>query len=551
VLAGFAAFAALVVPCVGALAQGLAPRQDVLFEVNQTTAFGASVFVVGDLPELGSNNTANAVKLSPAAYPVWRATLSLPAGRSTSYRYVVRSDSPGQQGTFATTVAGPFTLNVPDQPRATRSKALWLTWNIDRPVMWWRPASSTSGGAFIARPMQEFGPAAAGRINDRQWLTWGFHIAGEAFDFYFTDSNGNFRYPASGFYSTNMDGVFVQDGQLYSYVPAANPGAARRDYNPASPPTLFFPRLNQTRAYRVFLPRGYEAHPQRRYPLVFFHDGQNVFDQGTFGTWNAGATLADLQATGQMQEVIAVALDNVGETRRSDYSPPGDNNGRADQYIRSILEVLKPHIDGGYRTINDASTTGAIGSSMGGVVSLSMGYDWGDSFRRIGALSTAWWLVPNFTNYVRGQPGRAGLRISMDVGDSGSTSGGNNFDGYWDSLGVRDNFIGGLQPKYALSGAYAFSIGYGQNHSEAAWASRLPTTLRFLYPSQGELNDLLRTVFSPTWDVTADGRVDVEDLYAISASPRDVNFDGVAGSADAELIEKFGRRAEFVGMVQP
>ncbi|MDX2018206.1 MAG: alpha/beta hydrolase-fold protein [Planctomycetota bacterium] len=524
--------------------QGLAPRQNVLFEINWQTSFGQSVFVVGDLPELGSNNTANAVKLSPTNYPVWRATVSLPAGRSYSYRFVTRNDGPGQQNSAANTISGPFNATTADQPRVTRSKALWLTWDIASPVMWWRPASPSSGGSFIRRPLERFGPAVAGRPNDTQWFTWGFHIGGEAFDFYFTDANGNARYPASGFYSTNLDGVFVQEGQLYTYVPAATVSAPRRDYNPSSLPAFFSTQLNQWRPYRVVLPRGYDQHPGRRYPVVYIHDGQNIFDQGSFGTWNAMPTLTSLQASGVMQEVIAVGIDNIGETRRSDYSAPGDNNGRADQYVAFIRDTLKPYIDANYRTLPDAPNTAALGSSMGGVVSLYMGYDFNSVFQRVGCLSTAWWLIPNYTNYIKAQPARANLRIYMDVGDTGSTSGGNNNDGYWDSIGVRDNFLAGTSPKYTIEGAYKFLIGYGQNHNETSWAARLPGALTFMFPAQGEPNALLRTLFSPAWDLNNDGAVDIEDLYAQNQSPRDLNSDGAINADDTAVLERFLRRNE-------
>lgn len=541
---GLVAVLALAVGAWGRTGQGLAPRQNVVFEINQTTNLGQSVYVVGDLPELGGGSTANAVKLSPAAYPIWRATVSLPADRSYTFRYVTRNDGPGQQNSFATTVAGPFDAFTASQARPTLSKALWLTWNVSRPVMWWRPVSPVWSSTFVPRPMEDYGPAVAGRTGERQWFTWGFHMGGEAFDFYFTGPNGEARYPASGWYSTNMDGVFVQDGQLYSYVPAATVNAARRDYNPGNVPTLFSPQLGQTRGYRVLVPRGYDAHAQRRYPVLYLHDGQNVFDQGSFGTWNAASTLATLQASGQMQEVIAVALDNVGDTRRADYSAPGDNNGRADQYVRYILETVKPHIDGGYRTLTDAGNTAALGSSMGGVVSLYMGYDWNAHFKRVGCLSTAWWLIPNYTNSIRSQPARSGLRIYMDVGDTGSTSGGNNNDGYWDSLGMRDNFIGGIPAKYAAEGAYKFLVGFGQNHNETSWAARLPGALTHLFPGQGEPNTLLRTMFAPTFDHNGDGAVNLDDLYAQNASPRDLNVDGVTEPADADALERHLRRLD-------
>jgi predicted alpha/beta superfamily hydrolase len=544
----------VLVPCPFAVAgatQGLGPRQNVTFEVTQTTAFGTSIYVVGDLPELGSNSSANAIKLSPAAYPLWRASISLPAGRGYSYRFIARADGPGQQNAAPVWTSASFSGSTQDQPRGPISKTLWLTWDIDQPRMWWRPASPTSGGAFIARPMEYYGPAVAGRPADKQWFTWGFHTAGEAFDFYFTDANGTSRYPATGFYSTNMDGVFVQEGQLYSYVPAATVTGARRDYDPANVPMLFSPQLDQARGYRVFLPRGYAEHPQRRYPVLYIHDGQNIFDQGTFGTWNAAATLGNLQATGQMQEVIAIGLDNVGDTRRADYSAPGDNNGRADLYISYILNTVKPLIDGQYRTLTDPASTAALGSSMGGVVSFYAGYDWNANFKRIGCLSTAWWLIPNYTAYIKAQPARADLRIYMDVGDTGSTSGGNNSDGYWDSLGVRDNFIGGAVPKYTLEGVYRFLVGFGQNHNETAWAARLPGALTFLFPSQGEPSTLLRTMFAPTWDTIGDGAMSIEDLYAINLVPADVNFDGAADAADARGVAKFLRRNEAADVAGP
>jgi predicted alpha/beta superfamily hydrolase len=520
------------------------------FQVNQTTSFGNSIFLIGDLPELGSNSNANAIKLSPAAYPTWRVTLSLPTGRTFNYRYIARADGPGLQNSNPVWTSDNFTQVTADQTRATRSKALWLTWDVDRPTMWWRSASPTSGGAFVARPMEYFGPAVAGRARDKQWFTWGFHIGGEAFDFYFTDANGGARYPATGYYSTNMDGVFVQEGQIYSYVPATGISAARRDYDPNNVPTLYSPQLNQTRGYRVYVPRGYDQNTWRRYPVLYMHDGQNVFDQGSFGTWAAGGTLANLQATGQMQEVIAVALDNVGDTRRADYSAPGDNSGRADLYVNYILNTVKPHIDSGYRTLTDAANTAALGSSMGGVVSFYMGYDWNANFKRIGCMSTAWWLIPNYTNYIKSQAARSDLRIYMDVGDTGSTSGGNNNDGYWDSYGVRDNFVGALAPKYAQEGAYKFLVGFGQNHNETSWAVRLPGALTFLFPAQGEPNMLLRTMFSPTWDITADAQVTIDDLYALNSAPRDINFDNVIDRGDSASLTGFLRRNERADMLR-
>lgn len=88
--------------------QGLVTRQTVSFETAQITSVGQSVYLVGDLPELGSNYIANAIKLVPVAYPIWRTTISLPANRSYFYSYVVRNDGPGQHNATATTVSSIF-----------------------------------------------------------------------------------------------------------------------------------------------------------------------------------------------------------------------------------------------------------------------------------------------------------------------------------------------------------------------------------------------------------------------------------------------------------
>ena len=154
--------------------QGLAPRRPILFETAQTTSVGQSIYILGDLPELGGNDMTRAVKLEPAAYPLWRVTISLPAGVSTTYRFVRRSDGPGQtsqpaNGTFLTS---PTTLNVEPLPNPVPSKVLVATWNIARPLLWHRPANTAQ--PFTSRAMSELGPAVAGRANETQWLAWTF-----------------------------------------------------------------------------------------------------------------------------------------------------------------------------------------------------------------------------------------------------------------------------------------------------------------------------------------------------------------------------------------
>ncbi len=530
--------ALLLLPLSLARAQ-LGPRQSVTFSINQTTTVGKSVFLLGNLPELGNGDLRQAVKLDPTAYPTWRVTVSIPADRAYTYQFYLRDDAPGRtsdatNGTPIGTLASGSTSPAPMTPA---TKTIFLTWDVATPRLYWRQ----DGAAFQPVNMTLYGP---GRASEQRWFAWGMGAAGKPIDFYFTDSNGGSRYPASGFYTTSMDGVFVQSGLLYSYVPAATVNTSRRDYTASNPPGLVSSNLGETRKYRVYLPRGYAQHTSRRYPVLYMHDGQNIFEAGAFGSWNAAPTLESLTNSGAIREIIVVGLDN-GPNRICDYLPPDDTytcgTGRADKYARFIRDEIKPIIDTQYRTIPDASVTGVMGSSMGGIVSLYLGYDFTPTFTRIGEMSGAW-QFQNFYNRVKSTPAKP-LRIYMDAGDSGTSN-----DNYWPTYNLRDALVGGSPAKYSIEGSLRFVIGYGQQHNEAAWSQRLPAALSYLYPAAEEPNDILRTVFNPTLDVNASGTVDIEDLYAQNQSPRDLNLDGAINSADTAFLEAFLRRGEITDM---
>lgn len=524
-----------------AVGQGLGPREDVVFEVTQATGVGQSVFVLGNAPELGDNDVRYAVKLSAAAYPTWRATISLPAGRSYTYSYYLRNDGPGQtsQASNGTLAAGPFEVSVAEQPRATVSKAVWATWRTAAaaPTLYWRvkpsPGVST---AFTARSVERFGLAGAERPLDTRYLAWGFGRAGDTIEFYF--SNGLTRDPIFGTYTTALDGALVQGGQIYSYVPSGSPSVPMRDYSASAVPTHFSPQLNETRGYRVFLPRGYAQHTWRAYPVLYMHDGQNVFEVGPFGSWNGATAVTTAQSYGAAREFIVVALDN-GPNRLRDYLPPTDSlggSGRGDAYLAYVRDTVKPLIDASYRTI--PSESGLMGSSMGGVISLYGVWDFTSTFTRGGLMSGAWQTCPNYLARVRSTAMRP-VRMWLDSGDSGASS-----DNFRLTYSLRDHFVEGVPAKAALSGALAHAVGFGQQHNEAAWAARLPAALAYLYPAQEEPNELLRTVFGPHWDVDGDGRMSVEDLARASRTPRDLDFDGEASVAEASRIAGFLRRLE-------
>jgi len=467
-------------------------RQDVTFLVSQTTVVGQSIFVLGDLPELGGNDLRKSVKLEPSTYPNWKATISLPRGRSFTYRYYLRNDAPGQGSNLAngTAISGVLAGSTVSDLTALPGKVVLYHSNWAAPVLNWRQGT----GAF--QSMRMMATSTARSAAETRFLAQvRMARSGQPIEFFITNAPTGGRDPATGTYTTPADAALLQDGLLYTYIPAASVGAPRRAYTVASPPSLFSTNLNENRPYRVFLPRGYDQHTGKRYPVLYFHDGQNIMDQGPFGSWNAATTLTSLQNSATMREIIVVGVDNTSN-RLNDYSPP-DNGGRGDKYTRFIRDELKPVIDAAYRTIPDASVTGSAGSSMGGMIALYEGWDFTGTFTRIGAFSGAWnvgWSTAQNTNItstafydrVRNDATSRAIRLYLDSGDSGTAS-----DNYWLTYNLRDNLLARpAATRYALEGAMEHVLGLGQQHNEAAWSARLPGALTYLYSISDEANEL-------------------------------------------------------------
>jgi predicted alpha/beta superfamily hydrolase len=180
------------------------------------------------------------------------------------------------------------------------------------------------------------------------------------------------------------------------------------------------PQLGRTRTVRLYLPPGYEGGTQR-HPVLYFLDGQNVFDAATSfaGEWNADETLSRI-ASGGGPQAIAVAIDNGGQLREDEYHqllPDDGAPGHADQFVAFLAETLKPHIDARLRTLTGPEATGIIGASSGATLALHAGFTRPDVFGRIGAFSTPLWLEPKPAEEVlRLRPARDTSRIALVTG---------------------------------------------------------------------------------------------------------------------------------------
>lgn len=156
--------------------------------------------------------------------------------------------------------------------------------------------------------------------------------------------------------------------------------------------------LGMNRHIQVYLPPSYESETNRRYPVLYVQDGQNVFSTaGTnsafgWGSWQLDQTANELARSNKMQEIIMVAVDN-GSARRKEYGglhhlPGGPaTNSPFENYEAFLITELKPRIDHSYRTLPGAAHTAVMGSSVGGLGSVVLAWDHPEVFGGAASLS--------------------------------------------------------------------------------------------------------------------------------------------------------------------
>jgi predicted alpha/beta superfamily hydrolase len=162
---------------------------------------------------------------------------------------------------------------------------------------------------------------------------------------------------------------------------------------------FFIPQLNRYRKIWIYLPSSYNKTKNKTYPVLYMHDGQNLFNEQTsaFGMeWGVDECL-DTLATQLNKECIVVGIDNGGDRRMTEYNPYDDakyGKGEGKQYIEFIATTLKTYVDNHYRTLKDANHTFIAGSSMGGLISMYALVEYPDVFGAAGIFSPAFWMAP-------------------------------------------------------------------------------------------------------------------------------------------------------------
>lgn len=185
------------------------------------------------------------------------------------------------------------------------------------------------------------------------------------------------------------------------------------------PELLPMPGLNRKRQIRIYVPPGY-ATSQRRYPVLYMHDGQNLFDAATSyaGEWQVDETLNALSAAGQL-ELIVVGIDNGQEKRMTELNPwshPRFGAAEGREYMEFVVRVVKPLIDQRYRTKPDRASTAIMGSSMGGLISHYAINQYAEVFSKAGVFSPAYWVGEAIFPWVESRPARPDARLYLLMG---------------------------------------------------------------------------------------------------------------------------------------
>jgi enterochelin esterase-like enzyme len=268
--------------------------------------------------------------------------------------------------------------------------------------------------------------------------------------------------------------------------------------------------LHKPRKIHIYLPPNYDAEPRRRFPVLYVHDGQNAFSTAGpgaafgWGPWELDKTADRLIAEKKIEPIIIVAIDCSSE-RYKEYRGPkswrkaGSSDNLYENYTRFLMEELKPKIDLEYRTRKTAADTGTIGSSMGAIISLALGWDHPEVFGKIAGLSGAFQVESKAAiKALRDYDGKKKkLKIFLDSGVSDYTG---SDDGLADTqeivnelrrIGYKKDLLHhidhGLTPEQLA--AHHLSEGKEKeaaksHHNEFYWRLRSPRALEFLFPTK-------------------------------------------------------------------
>lgn len=263
----------------------------------------------------------------------------------------------------------------------------------------------------------------------------------------------------------------------------------------------------KSRTIQIWMPDGYSK--DKKYAVLYMHDGQMLFDASTAWNkqeWGVDEVASQLIKQKKVKEFILVAIFNLSPGRHSEYFPQkpmeslsteqqqtlykiikNENNPlfsekvNSDNYLRFLVEELKPYIDSNYSVLTDAKNTFIMGSSMGGLISMYAISEYPDIFGGAACLSTHW---PGIMNMVNNPVPKAFYRYMRQNLPSPNSHkfyfdhGNQTLDAYYAPLQSQVDEI--MRSRGFTDKNWITKVFEGEDHSENAWKKRLHIPLLFL-----------------------------------------------------------------------
>ncbi|MFY7651801.1 MAG: alpha/beta hydrolase-fold protein, partial [Chitinophagaceae bacterium] len=240
--------------------------------------------------------------------------------------------------------------------------------------------------------------------------------------------------------------------------------------------SFVMPQLSRTRKIWLYLPPDY-ASSTKRYPVIYMHDAQNVFDARTSfsGEWGVDEALNQLFNNGNYGAIV-VGIDNGGGNRLNEYSPwvnTSYGGGEGDAYIEFIAQTLKPYIDANYRTLTGSANTCLFGSSMGALISLYGGVKYPQIFGKLGLFSPAYWFALNpLVQYIQNSTNSlSNLQLYHAAGTNESATMITHIQSISNALIAKGVSSSNMRLKNDADGA----------HSEWYWRREFPAAYQWLF----------------------------------------------------------------------
>lgn len=233
-------------------------------------------------------------------------------------------------------------------------------------------------------------------------------------------------------------------------------------------------QLGRTRRISVLLPYNYYE-TDKSYPVLYLHDGQNLFDEyAPYGNWGIDKTLEKMAENG-MGDVIIVAIDHGGKLRIQEYLPystPRYTEAEGNLYLQFMLDDLKPMIERLFRVRPEREFTGIGGSSLGGLISLYAGFKYPEFFGNMMIFSPSLWISEEIYQMAKAFVPAGPTDIYLYAGGMESAN-------HYGQVRRLDTI---LQEKRKYDG---FNLMFAHNpsgqHKEIHWGKQFPLAYQWLF----------------------------------------------------------------------